>query len=184
MLLGGCAATTTQEGLSVDVQVSGHDAPAALGAAWIGLRSVELVACAVAWHPADLLLGRAARADHSLDTPTAASFSTSTELTASGARTTVQPPPGDYCYARFTVEPQDQGEAHEQASLSAELDGILVTSDRVAWLDQPVELSLSKARPTAALRLDFDLSGWAEAAADGPEALFETAREHVSLTHD
>lgn len=184
LLLGGCSATTTEEGLSVDVQVGGHSAPAALEGAWIGLRSVELVPCAVAWRPVDLLLGRPARADHSLDTPTAALFSSSTELTGAGAHATVQPPPGDYCYARFTVEPQDEGQTHEQASVSAELEGTLVTTDRVAWLDQPITLSLSKAQPTAVLRLDFDLSGWADAAAAGPDALFETAREQVSLTQD
>lgn len=183
----GCTVVEQEAGISVSVTVDATDLPApegpALDAAWVGIRSVELLPCAVAWHPLDLL-GGPARADHPVDAPTAAAFPGPVDLLSGGTTVRIAPPPDEHCTVRFVLEPLgDETKAHTASVGAATAAGETLT-DRVAWLDLPLALTVDEDHPTAALRLSFALADWPAAAAAGPDALFETARSAVALTLD
>lgn len=176
----GCSSVKQEVGISVDVDLAGEGAPDALLDAWVGVRSVELVPCMMAWSPLDLL-GAPARADHSIEAPTIVGYSGSTDLLGDAVRATLQPPPDSYCTVRAVLEPAGSGTDRDEATVGVALSSGVVSTNQVAWLDLPIDLTLSEDEPEAALTVSFDLSGWPDAAEQGPDALFATARDAVRI---
>jgi len=177
LMLVGCAAVKQEPGLTVDVVLVGAEAPSTLDKAEVSVRSVELVPCQMAWSPLDLL-GSPARADHSIESPTMVAFSGAVDLLAAPTVATLNPPPDVYCYARAVLEPSGD----LAYTVRAEVDGQDVATDRVAWIDLPMDLTLHEDHPHAEVVLTFSLSQWPDAAATGSDVLFETARDDVILT--
>lgn len=176
----GCASVQQEQGLRVDLFVQGVDAPSELHAAAVSVRSIQLVPCQLAWSPLDLL-GTAAHADHSVESPTTAVFSTSTSLLGMAASAVLHPPPDSWCYARVVVEPLPDAEDSQLVSVLAESAAGSVSSSRVGWLDLPLDLGLSEDHPTAQVHLSFSLADWPAAADAGGDALFETALDAVDV---
>lgn len=174
----GCAVVSEEEGVSVTVAVAGAAAPVELTEAWLSARSVELLPCPVAFHATDLLLGRPAAADHSVDSLAAVALDAPLDLLAS-RELSLTPPVGDYCFARLVLEPlSDTGRG--AATVGRRVGDAPLSSTRVVWVDLPLGdgLALSARAHTATVVVTADLSRWvAPTTADG---LFLSAQDSLT----
>ncbi len=141
-LVGGASCSSSETGLTVDVQlvspaagrtpvVSDRGVRVSLERAYLTVGSVELEGCETSRPSIDLSLGPRTALAHSMSSPTR--LGSPHVLSLAGDETEVMPigslgpPPGDYCALRVSLEPADADANH----LPSDVDLVGVT----LWLE-------------------------------------------------